>query len=512
MRRPGEVMPARVQFRAADGRYLPPLGHRDEVNPGLNEDTGADLVLGDATYAYVPGRFSIELPDGTSQVEAIRGSGTARAPVDRGRVTYGASVLALDRVAGPSGADWVAADCHVHFISPTSALLQARAEDVDVVNLLATQWGDHHTSVADLPAVVVQDPPAGTGGHGQREPAEHARSHRPAWHIPGGPAHGERGVARGPSRRSARPACSRIGPTLSTPSRAGWPSPSTSRCPTRRSPPTSSRDGSTRSRCRLSRQASTAHRSASGTDSSTAATACRSSVARTRCRPRSRSARSGRTPGWSPVRPISFETWAEAVRAGRTFVSSGPFVGAGGRWLRAGRRRQLGRGGGPSRSGRSRVGRATGHRRPRAHPRRRVIASTDATPGTIDLELTAERVTVSRAAGSPPGSRAGADPLGLRHGMGAHTSPVYSRCPDKPAFDAGRCDRDRDDHRRREDLGRADRDGPLTGGTSATGCVHGGESAEARPPRPGALAPLRRYSIVRTFSKGWPSASGPIVE
>ena len=36
----GEATPARVRFVAADGRYLPPLGHRDEVNPGIFEDIG----------------------------------------------------------------------------------------------------------------------------------------------------------------------------------------------------------------------------------------------------------------------------------------------------------------------------------------------------------------------------------------------------------------------------------------------------------------------------------------
>ncbi len=163
----GDVMPARVRFQAADGRYLPPLGHRDEVNPGLNEDTGADLVLGAATYAYVPGRFPIELPDGAVRVEVVRGFGYR--PLSRelaidgdGELSRAPLVLPLEPVDGPAGADWIAVDCHVHFISPTSALLQARAEGVAIVNLLATQWGDHHTSGADLPAAVVADP---TGRH-----------------------------------------------------------------------------------------------------------------------------------------------------------------------------------------------------------------------------------------------------------------------------------------------------------------------------------------------------------
>ena len=58
----GEPVPSRVRFTAADGRYLPPVGHRDEINPAFFEDTGGDLILGSAAYAYVPGRFTIELP------------------------------------------------------------------------------------------------------------------------------------------------------------------------------------------------------------------------------------------------------------------------------------------------------------------------------------------------------------------------------------------------------------------------------------------------------------------
>ena len=41
-------------------------------------------------------------------------------------------------------------DTHVHFLAPSTALLQARAECVNIVHLLATQLGDLHTSVSDL--------------------------------------------------------------------------------------------------------------------------------------------------------------------------------------------------------------------------------------------------------------------------------------------------------------------------------------------------------------------------
>ncbi|HEY7702991.1 MAG TPA: CehA/McbA family metallohydrolase [Candidatus Limnocylindrales bacterium] len=152
----GRPTPARVRFVAADGRYLPPLGHRDEINPGLNEDTGADALLGGSAYAYVPGRFPIALPAGRVDVEVVHGF--AHRPLRRSidAVAAGRKPIVLE-VEPVDDGGWTAVDSHVHFISPTSALLQARAEGVAIVNLLATQWGDHHTSIADMPAAVVAD-------------------------------------------------------------------------------------------------------------------------------------------------------------------------------------------------------------------------------------------------------------------------------------------------------------------------------------------------------------------
>jgi hypothetical protein len=45
---------------------------------------------------------------------------------------------------------WVTADTHVHFISPQTAWLEAQCEGVNVVNLLASQWGRLFTNVGDL--------------------------------------------------------------------------------------------------------------------------------------------------------------------------------------------------------------------------------------------------------------------------------------------------------------------------------------------------------------------------
>lgn len=149
----GRPAAARVRFTARDGRYLPPLGHRDEINPGLYEDVGADLLVGGASYAYVDGSFEIELPADGAHAEVVRGFDVT--PLRRDVIAApGGQPVRFEfgpRVEAGSG-HWVAGDTHVHFLAPSTALLQARAEGVHAVHLLATQWGDHHTSLADFGA------------------------------------------------------------------------------------------------------------------------------------------------------------------------------------------------------------------------------------------------------------------------------------------------------------------------------------------------------------------------
>jgi len=147
----GRPTPARVHFRAPDGRYLPPYGHRHEVNTGWFEDYGADLKLGHTQYAYVDGTFQIELPVGEVYVELSKGF--EYQPV-RQRLTIAPGQrelkLRLERPLNLRANGWITADTHVHFISPQTAWLEAQGEGVNLVNLLASQWGDLFTNVGDL--------------------------------------------------------------------------------------------------------------------------------------------------------------------------------------------------------------------------------------------------------------------------------------------------------------------------------------------------------------------------
>jgi hypothetical protein len=155
----GVPSPARVRFVSADGRYLPPLGHRDDVNPGLLEDSGADVLLGPDAYAYVEGTFRIDLPPGAVDLEVVKGFDfrpvARRLDVDGGTREI---VVDLERAIDLRDAGWRTSDAHVHYISPSTALLQAAAEDVTWVHLLATQAGDLTTNGQDLAWGSQRDP------------------------------------------------------------------------------------------------------------------------------------------------------------------------------------------------------------------------------------------------------------------------------------------------------------------------------------------------------------------
>jgi len=147
----GTPTPVRIHFRAPDGRYLPPYGHRHEVNDNWFEDYGGDLKLGSTQYAYVDGRFQVELPVGEVYVEMAKGF--EYQPVrQRLQIKDGQRELQLsiDRTHNWREDGWVTADSHVHFVSPQTAWLEAKAEGVNLVNLLASQWGDLFTNVGDL--------------------------------------------------------------------------------------------------------------------------------------------------------------------------------------------------------------------------------------------------------------------------------------------------------------------------------------------------------------------------
>ena len=141
----------RLHLHGATGEYLPPRGHHQKVNGYWFEDNYAEFVNGRNQYSYVPGQCIVDLPLGQVYVEITRGYEIT--PL-RTQFTVKPETeeisFELDRTLRWREKGWVTADTHVHFLSPQTALLEGEAEGVNVVNLLASQWGEMFSNVGDF--------------------------------------------------------------------------------------------------------------------------------------------------------------------------------------------------------------------------------------------------------------------------------------------------------------------------------------------------------------------------
>ncbi|HLV35114.1 MAG TPA: hypothetical protein VKY59_08385, partial [Spirillospora sp.] len=147
----GQPVPVRLHLHGAEGEYLPPKGHHRKVNLYWFEDNYGEFVNRLNQYCYIPGECEVDLPLGDVFVEITRGYEIA--PI-RTRVTItpetDSLTFELERVLHWREQGWVTADTHVHFLSPQTALLEGAAEGVNVVNLLASQWGEMFSNVTDF--------------------------------------------------------------------------------------------------------------------------------------------------------------------------------------------------------------------------------------------------------------------------------------------------------------------------------------------------------------------------
>jgi len=143
--------PVRLALRSKEGRYIPPYGHRTEINDEWFQDYGADVKLMDTSFAYVDGTFQVELPPGEVYLEMTKGfeyqAARQKIEIQPGQREV---TLEIPRFTNLRTKGWVTADTHTHFLSPTTAVLEAQAEGLNLINLLAAQWGDLFTNVGDL--------------------------------------------------------------------------------------------------------------------------------------------------------------------------------------------------------------------------------------------------------------------------------------------------------------------------------------------------------------------------
>ncbi len=150
----GKPIACRIHFRSPQGVPYAPHGHHAHVNSNLGTwhiDVGGDVRLGQITYAYIDGSCQGWLPRGEVIVDVARGY--EYEPLrQRVRIEPGQRGLALrlKRWVSMNRERYFSGDTHVHFVSTQGGHLESQAEDLNVVNLLQSQWGGLFTNTEEF--------------------------------------------------------------------------------------------------------------------------------------------------------------------------------------------------------------------------------------------------------------------------------------------------------------------------------------------------------------------------
>ena len=150
----GKPVPCRIHFRSPEGIAYAPHGHHAHVNSNLGSwhfDVGGDVRLGQATYAYTDGTCQGWLPRGEVIVDVARGFEyeplRTKLEVKPGQRQL---ELRLKRWCHMNEDRWFSGDSHVHFLSRQGSHMEANGEDLNVVNMLQSQWGSLFTDTQEF--------------------------------------------------------------------------------------------------------------------------------------------------------------------------------------------------------------------------------------------------------------------------------------------------------------------------------------------------------------------------
>jgi hypothetical protein len=168
----GQPTPVRLRVTNAARTYYPPNGRAADFATGAGEDVGGNLMLDRDRWAYIDGSCEIAVPPGELMVEATKGP--EYRPLQE-KVSLPAGKLALrltiERWTDQRAEGWYSGDTRAHSLSPHAALLEAAAEDLAVVNVLARETrvaaadGHSHVAYPNLIAFSGQQPCLERDGH-----------------------------------------------------------------------------------------------------------------------------------------------------------------------------------------------------------------------------------------------------------------------------------------------------------------------------------------------------------
>ncbi|OBP78398.1 hypothetical protein BAE39_29990 [Mesorhizobium loti] len=146
-----KIVPVKLHVHGRKGEYLAPVDRSRNPNPLWFENYSPDFCHGNHLSTYISGQATIDLPLGEVYLEITKGfeirpvRKTFTITRDTEQIT-----VEIEKALHWREQGWVTADTHVHFLSPATAMLEGAAEGVNVINLLASQWGELMTNVGDF--------------------------------------------------------------------------------------------------------------------------------------------------------------------------------------------------------------------------------------------------------------------------------------------------------------------------------------------------------------------------
>jgi hypothetical protein len=139
----GRPTPVRLRL-LADGSPHAPFGRLLAFACGPGEEVGGQVQIGADAYAYIDGTCEVRLPAGPLTVELSKGP--EYLPVHSllslrpGQISLR---LTIERCTDWRAEGWYGGDVRVHDLSPHAALLEGAAEGLSVVHLLARERPPH---------------------------------------------------------------------------------------------------------------------------------------------------------------------------------------------------------------------------------------------------------------------------------------------------------------------------------------------------------------------------------
>lgn len=146
-----KTVPVKLHVHGSAGEYLAPTNGNRNPNPRWFENYSTEHWHGLHLSTYISGHTTIELPLGDVYLEITKGFEVK--PIRRKfQITRETELITveLETVLHWREEGWVTADTHVHFLAPATAMLEGAAEGVNVINLLASQWGEMMSNVGDF--------------------------------------------------------------------------------------------------------------------------------------------------------------------------------------------------------------------------------------------------------------------------------------------------------------------------------------------------------------------------